>query len=447
MPDSFKALRKEARRLKTPIEGLDEPNLEKLLLWRSINIHQAGSAMQQRFRTNSFRRLTVPNVTTRTADEAIRNLCRALGLRDNGNINVILRRVQAYRDNNNFNLEWATPAEIAQTNAQRPPPPEAALQADAPRGPRKRAAYELVVRPSKRQRTAATAASAAISAMWAAAATGEVQQTTEETASVARPDTRRQLVLTLPLNASKASQRAEASTSTGPRSGPRPTNAKGPKKVEELEQIAQPRLDKLLESKARSSSSAKGKRKPATKKKQQQGKQTTELASGGPAAGTKVIFLQIEAADAAGTNMQFANHIMFGSTPNVPHSELYHALTRQARGRAVRHGQEKDVFVWHFLVAHTADVDILEARERAEVRVPPGRAVGCLVRKKKATTISETEAKDWVAPEADKQKKKPEGGPEMPEGVRVNSALRRHQVDKFTNEASWLEPVGLNDFF
>ncbi|KAI0484186.1 hypothetical protein GGR56DRAFT_679608 [Xylariaceae sp. FL0804] len=71
-------------------------------------------------------------------------------------------------------------------------------------------------------------------------------------------------------------------------------------------------------------------------------RQMAELASD-PTPGTKVIFLQLTAADAAGTNMQFANHIMFGSTLNVAHSELYQALTRQARGRAIRHGQPKDV--------------------------------------------------------------------------------------------------------
>jgi SNF2 family DNA or RNA helicase len=46
----------------------------------------------------------------------------------------------------------------------------------------------------------------------------------------------------------------------------------------------------------------------------------------------------------------------------------YEAAITQAVGRAARHGQEKTVSVYHLLVKHTVDIDIIEFRNAKVIK-------------------------------------------------------------------------------
>ncbi|KAL7623203.1 hypothetical protein AAE478_006884 [Parahypoxylon ruwenzoriense] len=92
----------------------------------------------------------------------------------------------------------------------------------------------------------------------------------------------------------------------------------------------------------------------------------------------KVRILRLNDSTSAGTNLQYANHVMFASPLLVDVQEEYDAFMKQARGRCVRFGQKKIVQVYHFVTAGTIEVDILELRRQCRILVPPGRAVGRL---------------------------------------------------------------------
>jgi SNF2 family DNA or RNA helicase len=60
-----------------------------------------------------------------------------------------------------------------------------------------------------------------------------------------------------------------------------------------------------------------------------------------------------------------ANHIIFVApylTSGSSAQQLYDAARTQAKGRAYRFGQKKDVLVYDFVTEHTIDVDIIEYR-------------------------------------------------------------------------------------
>lgn len=61
-------------------------------------------------------------------------------------------------------------------------------------------------------------------------------------------------------------------------------------------------------------------------------------------------------------NLQLANHVIFLSSLVTKTQYQYKAIHKQAVGRAYRQNQEKDVYVYHFLAAHTIDVNILQDR-------------------------------------------------------------------------------------
>lgn len=61
--------------------------------------------------------------------------------------------------------------------------------------------------------------------------------------------------------------------------------------------------------------------------------------------------------------MQRANHVMF-LTPFLTQTQYdYESTMVQAIGRAHRHGQQKTVSVYHFLVARTMDVNVIQERK------------------------------------------------------------------------------------
>lgn len=87
--------------------------------------------------------------------------------------------------------------------------------------------------------------------------------------------------------------------------------------------------------------------------------------------GRAVLLQTLMSSESAGTNLTEANHIMFAA-PLHTDTQNYYMYERQARGRAVRFGQKRDVTVYHFLTAYTIEVDILQHRFRQQLRVKQG---------------------------------------------------------------------------
>ncbi|KAI1112170.1 hypothetical protein F5Y14DRAFT_463767 [Nemania sp. NC0429] len=83
----------------------------------------------------------------------------------------------------------------------------------------------------------------------------------------------------------------------------------------------------------------------------------------------RVRILRINSEEAAGSNFQDANHVMFISTPVFAKQEEFEKYVKQAKGRAVRHGQRRDVRVYYFVTANTFEVDLLELRKRSHIRL------------------------------------------------------------------------------
>ncbi|KAI1142492.1 hypothetical protein F5Y05DRAFT_228274 [Hypoxylon sp. FL0543] len=139
----------------------------------------------------------------------------------------------------------------------------------------------------------------------------------------------------------------------------------------------------------------------------------------------KVRILKLNDPTSAGTNLQYANHVMYACPLLTNLQEQYDAFMKQARGRCVRFGQKKTVQVYHFVTANTVEVDILELRRRCHVLVPPGQAVGRLA---PASPNGDIEMDDEDA---------------VPGEVRVNSSLTTAEMWKAMSEANWLNTVGM----
>ncbi|UZJ52821.1 hypothetical protein CBS101457_002141 [Exobasidium rhododendri] len=77
----------------------------------------------------------------------------------------------------------------------------------------------------------------------------------------------------------------------------------------------------------------------------------------------RVLLLNIADESAAGSNLTVANHVIFLSTLISEEEQSYHATMEQAKGRAVRFGQTKNVKIWRFLVRDTIDQATYERRE------------------------------------------------------------------------------------
>ncbi|KAL2758172.1 hypothetical protein ACRALDRAFT_207366 [Sodiomyces alcalophilus JCM 7366] len=76
---------------------------------------------------------------------------------------------------------------------------------------------------------------------------------------------------------------------------------------------------------------------------------------------TKILIQSILTSESAGTNLPEVNHVMFAS-PLHTDTESYYAYHRQAIGRAKRAGQTRTVNIYHFVTAHTMEVEVLEHR-------------------------------------------------------------------------------------
>jgi hypothetical protein len=101
-----------------------------------------------------------------------------------------------------------------------------------------------------------------------------------------------------------------------------------------------------------------------------------------------VLLLNIGDESAAGMNLTKANHVVFFApylTKGSSAKRTYDAAMEQAVGRARRWGQEKHVYVHHFLYANTIDVDIFEERREEVVEVVTEVAESKVVSRKRRT--------------------------------------------------------------
>lgn len=71
-------------------------------------------------------------------------------------------------------------------------------------------------------------------------------------------------------------------------------------------------------------------------------------------------------------NLQRANHVMFVSALVVESQARYNAIMKQAIGRCDRYGQQRQVQIYHFLMAKTVDVNIWQEREHKKVMLKDG---------------------------------------------------------------------------
>ncbi|KAI0514544.1 hypothetical protein F5B22DRAFT_231704 [Xylaria bambusicola] len=86
----------------------------------------------------------------------------------------------------------------------------------------------------------------------------------------------------------------------------------------------------------------------------------------------RVRMLKLNSEEAAGSNFQDANHVMFANTPVFGKQEDYDKYVKQAKGRAIRHGQRKVVYVYYFVTANTFEADLLQLRKGSSIRVGRG---------------------------------------------------------------------------
>ncbi|KAI0551968.1 hypothetical protein F4679DRAFT_582030 [Xylaria curta] len=86
-------------------------------------------------------------------------------------------------------------------------------------------------------------------------------------------------------------------------------------------------------------------------------------------AGQRVRILKLNSEEAAGSNFQDANHVLFVSTPVFGKQEDFEKYVKQAKGRAVRHGQLKPVKVYYFITVNTFEVDLLQLRKKSHIRI------------------------------------------------------------------------------
>ncbi|KAI1502571.1 hypothetical protein F5X99DRAFT_152768 [Biscogniauxia marginata] len=151
----------------------------------------------------------------------------------------------------------------------------------------------------------------------------------------------------------------------------------------------------------------------------------------------KIRLLKLNDSESAGSNFQYANHVMFASPLSVDLQEEFDAFMKQATGRCVRYGQKKVVHVYHFVTANTIEVDMLELRRKSHILVQPGQAIGRLVerpaegffktRKDSSGDVTMTDASANT-----------NNGEE-----RVCSNLDSDDVWRMMNETNWLTTVGL----
>ncbi|KAI0144141.1 hypothetical protein F4776DRAFT_675687 [Hypoxylon sp. NC0597] len=166
----------------------------------------------------------------------------------------------------------------------------------------------------------------------------------------------------------------------------------------------------------------------------------------------KVRILKLNDPTSAGTNLQYANHVMFASPLLTNLQEEYDAYMKQAKGRCVRFGQRKTVQVYHFVTANTVEVDILELRRQSHILVCPGEAIGRLQpvplahfnRTTGGNQSSTADDSGDVIMDHEAELAAARAGKAVDRGEkRVNSCLTAAEIWKAMNEANWLNTVGM----
>ncbi|XXH03929.1 hypothetical protein Hte_010337 [Hypoxylon texense] len=147
----------------------------------------------------------------------------------------------------------------------------------------------------------------------------------------------------------------------------------------------------------------------------------------------KVRILELNHSSSAGTNLQYAHHVIFAAPLLTDLQETYDASMKQARGRCVRHGQENTVQVYHFVTAETIEVDMLELRQDSDILVPVGKTEGKLRKRIKQKENEQDGDGDVQMADAESEQAM----------VRVNSTLNPNDVWQAMNERDWLTTMGI----
>ncbi|TGJ88702.1 hypothetical protein E0Z10_g120 [Xylaria hypoxylon] len=137
----------------------------------------------------------------------------------------------------------------------------------------------------------------------------------------------------------------------------------------------------------------------------------------------RVRFLMLNSEEAAGSNFQDANHVMFVSTPVFGKQEEFEKYVKQAKGRAVRHGQQGDVQVYYFVTVNTFEVDLLQLRKRSTIKLRDGGVADFVVDGEQNTDEDRCADKDKDANMVD---------------ARRTSRLSDEEVWRLTDETNWL---------
>ncbi|KAL2874671.1 hypothetical protein SGCOL_010141 [Colletotrichum sp. CLE4] len=77
--------------------------------------------------------------------------------------------------------------------------------------------------------------------------------------------------------------------------------------------------------------------------------------------GKAVLIQSLMSSESAGTNLTEANHIIFAGVLFTD-SDSYDMYMRQAKGRLIRHGQKRPVFIYHFITPATLEFDLFNKR-------------------------------------------------------------------------------------
>ncbi|KAJ2998058.1 hypothetical protein NUW58_g439 [Xylaria curta] len=88
-----------------------------------------------------------------------------------------------------------------------------------------------------------------------------------------------------------------------------------------------------------------------------------------PSDDNRIRILKLNSEEAAGSNFQDANHVIFISTPVFGKQEDFEKYVKQAKGRAIRYGQLKQVKIYYFVTANSFEVDLLQLRKKSELRL------------------------------------------------------------------------------
>ncbi|KAK1531028.1 SNF2 super family protein [Colletotrichum costaricense] len=83
--------------------------------------------------------------------------------------------------------------------------------------------------------------------------------------------------------------------------------------------------------------------------------------------GKAVLIQSLMSSESAGTNLTEANHLMFAGVLYTD-SDSYDMYMRQAKGRLIRYGQKRPVFVYHFITPATLEFDIFNKRHGNRIR-------------------------------------------------------------------------------